>query len=226
MMKQLFIILISLVLINCSKHQTTNKFSTSQIHDVLNYNGSPSSKSDKSMLMFSDQGSWFAFSFPDSIPDFGGFTGPFLMTQDNGVWLSPSSLQFTIKNKSNEIVPFLNLKTRSYNSHLEQKYNYKEVSIKQTLVFSSGHTALTTTELKNTSNKTSILSISINGKASFINGLEFKSEGNQITINSERTNAIGHYILPFTIENIDSKSGAYSTEQIQIKLEPGQSRKI
>ena len=43
---------------------------------------------DKSGLMFSDQGAWFAYGLPESDRRLLGFSGPFLMTQDNGIWSS------------------------------------------------------------------------------------------------------------------------------------------
>ena len=43
------------------------KTTTNQTSDVLNYHITPKTNFDKSGLMFSDQGAWFAYSFQDSI---------------------------------------------------------------------------------------------------------------------------------------------------------------
>ena len=72
--------------------------------DILSYTGTPTHNKDKEMLMFSDQGAWFAYSIPDSITKGQGFSGPFLMTQENGVWSSAMLSQILIKIDQNEPV--------------------------------------------------------------------------------------------------------------------------
>ena len=61
---------------------TTEHLSLSQ--NILDFKGAPKEKAERGMLMFSDQGAWFAYGLPDSVNTFGGFSGPFLMTQEMG----------------------------------------------------------------------------------------------------------------------------------------------
>ncbi|OOV21325.1 hypothetical protein BXU11_16915 [Flavobacterium sp. LM5] len=56
----------------------------------IDYKGNPKNATDRNPLAFSDKGAWFAFGFLDASGIQAGFSGPFLMTEQNGVWLSPS----------------------------------------------------------------------------------------------------------------------------------------
>lgn len=71
----------------------------------LNYKGNPTNATDRKSLAFSDKGAWFGFGFLDASNVQAGFSGPFLMTEQNGVWLSPSfvSLQLKDENKNEAI---------------------------------------------------------------------------------------------------------------------------
>ncbi len=93
--------------------------------------------------MFSDQGAWFAYSFPDSTSKVTGFSGPFLMTQQNGIWSSASLTNLVIENTQ-----WKSITTKSFNSHLEQVFKSENLELKQELVFSSGHTAIIKSTLK------------------------------------------------------------------------------
>jgi len=47
-----------------------------EIHNLLDYRGTPNSPEDKSFLVFSDKGSWFGYSIPVTLNQ-NGFSGPF-----------------------------------------------------------------------------------------------------------------------------------------------------
>ena len=82
-----FLIYLSLVIfiISCnSEKYQVDAFPNSLPSNTLNYTGSPISVEDKSSLMFSDQGAWFAYGFPSEGNIVLGFSGPFLMTQGQG----------------------------------------------------------------------------------------------------------------------------------------------
>ena len=72
----------------------------------LDYRITPKDAIDKSGLIFSDQGAWFAYSLPKTNKNIIGFSGPFLMTQQNGVWSSASlsNLKLTYGNHSESLV--------------------------------------------------------------------------------------------------------------------------
>ena len=56
----------------------------------INYKGNPANATDRKSLVFSDKGAWFGFGFLEPSEVQAGFSGPFLMTEQNGVWLSSS----------------------------------------------------------------------------------------------------------------------------------------
>ncbi len=194
-------------------------------NNILNYKISPKHPKDKGGLMFSDQGAWFAYSFPDSIVNYGGFSGPFLMTQQNGVWISPSLSQLLIKNENNQSITWSSIETNNYNSHLEQVFNNEKLNLKQELVFSSGNTALIKSTLTNVSELPIDLSLEWKGQATLAEGLNISSENHQLNIHSSKSNAIGHILFQkeTVIKNTDS---TYYTVAEKIHLKPNESKEI
>ena len=98
-MKKLFYIFLTLLIFGC-KPETSTTPETNYLEyskDVLDYRITPKDSLDKSGLMFSDQGAWFGFGFPDSTDIIEDFSGPFLMTEQNGVWSSSSLLQLELR---------------------------------------------------------------------------------------------------------------------------------
>ena len=109
---------------------------------ILDYRITPKDALDKSGLMFSDQGAWFAYGFPDSTAIVNGFSGPFLMTQQNGIW-STSSLS-RIRISVNDHPVYIKKENivyqHSYASHLEQNIDIRGISLKERLLFLNGNT--------------------------------------------------------------------------------------
>ena len=105
--------------------------------------------------MFSDQGAQFSYSLPDSLAAYGGFSGPFLMTQENGAWIGPSLTRLQLSDVSNnkQVVDWENdlVLQKSFASHLEQRFENDSLNVEQQLVFISGHTALQLTTITNNS---------------------------------------------------------------------------
>ena len=118
-MKQFISTLLFFLILQSAFSQT--KFPILELSkNSLNYKGFPKNATDRKSLAFSDKGAWFGFGFlePGSIQ--GGFSGPFLMTEQNGVWLSSSfvSLRLLNDNKQDEINWEKSLvNPNSYNSH-------------------------------------------------------------------------------------------------------------
>ena len=187
--------------------------------DVLNYQVTPKMKFDKSGLMFSDQGAWFAYSFPDST-NITGFTGPFLMTQQNGIWSSASLTNMVIDNNK-----WISNKTTTYNSHLEQIFTSKNIELKQELVFISGHTAIINSTIKSISDKPQTINYQFENKKLLADGLKLSSSKNQLTINSTKTDAIGHIIFPEKV-NLTSTDSTFVSNKISVVLKPNQTKKF
>lgn len=220
MNKIIFSILIITLTLSCVTKTETEKaqeFKYVQKHNnLLNYTITPKHKFDKDGLMFSDQGAWFAYSFPETTTNIG-FSGPFLLTQQNGIWSSENLTVLDVKDQEwNEHI------TNSYNSHLEQVYKSKDVELVQKLVFSSGHTAVIQTEIKNISDKKVTLQYQWKNASILADELELFSEGNTVKITSKKTNAIGYLQFPEKIENC--KENTYQTKSKTLELPVGETK--
>ncbi len=227
---QYLIISLSVICFGC-KNETDSTNNEEQIDplkfskNILDYRISPKNSKDKNGLMFSDQGAWFAYSFPDSIVNYGGFSGPFLMTQQNGVWISPSLSKLLIKNENNQDITWTTTECESFNSHLKQVFKSKTISLKQELVYSSGHTALIKSTITNDSELPIEISLGWKCQATFAEELSFSSNGNQLKIKSAKSEAVGHIIFEkgTVIRNSDS---IYSTVAETIQLKPNETKEI
>lgn len=222
-LKQLFFVILSILCIGCvskSEEDSTNfkylKFS----EDILNYHITPKEKFDKSGLMFSDQGAWFAYSFPDSISNLTGFSGPFLMTQQNGIWSSASLSNLVIDNNI-----WTSHSSISYNSHLEQTFKSDHLELKQELVFSSGHTAIIKSTLKNNSQSDKKITYHFKSESLFADGLKLSTDKNKLVINSSKTDAIGHILFPNEIV-LNSTDSTYTSNIISIELKPNETKEF
>ena len=88
---QFIVVLILILSFGCNKSkdlkEVDNEFNFLRFsQNILDYRITPKDSVDKSGLMFSDQGAWFAYSLPKTGKGTLGFSGPFLMTQQNGIW--------------------------------------------------------------------------------------------------------------------------------------------
>jgi len=217
----LIILSIFMVLESCTRpEQKATKNHLKFSENILDYHLTPTQKFDKSGLMFSDQGAWFAYSFPDSISSTTGFSGPFLMTQQNGVWSSAAITNLVIENTQ-----WKSRATRSFNSHLEQIYTSDILELTQELVFSSGHTAIIKSTLKNTSTSTQTLNYHFKNKVLLADGLELSTNHNQLTIKSSKTDAIGHVIFPKDVL-LKSNDSTYFSDKISIELKPNETKEF
>ncbi|SHJ38352.1 putative isomerase [Arenibacter nanhaiticus] len=163
--------------------------------DILNYKGTPKSFDDRDMLMFSDQGAWFAYSFPDSPGGIGGFAGPFLMTQKNGQWISKSLAEMEVSSEASE-APLIDwekdLKSQnSFASHMEQIFENDSIRIRQELVFISGHTALQRTTITNIAKRGFAINSQFKGDL-FEVGITAAKEDRGVKFNSVHSKAIGY----------------------------------
>ncbi len=197
-MKKLIVILIVTSFFGCKPEpkEVTEidylKFS----ENILDYRITPKDSLDKSGLMFSDQGAWFAYGLPDSTSHNLGFSGPFLMTQDNGVWSSKYGLtNFLFGNGYDaKIIEWDENQSyqKSYSSHLELGFQNDSLDVKGTLLFLSGHTALQNLIIKNISDKKITIQLSSSNDL-FDIGLETSTEDRQtLKITSNKSEAIGY----------------------------------
>lgn len=222
MNKLITIISILILTISCNTKTSvkeTNSFKLVETYNnLLDYTISPKKKFDKNGLMYSDQGAWFAYSFPNS-NDKTGFSGPFLMTQQNGVWSSEHLALLEIENQQ-----WNHHTTTSYNSHLEQIFTSKDLQLTQKLVFSSGHTAFIQSEIKNISREDVSTQYYWKNTPILADSLTLSSSAKEIKITSAKTNAIGYLKFPDNIKNCNNNQ--YQTEPKQINLAPNETKTI
>jgi len=172
----------------------------------LDYRITPKDSLDKSGLMFSDQGAWFAYGLTDTEIPLPGFSGPFLMTQQNGIWssMSLSRLSLTTGIHNNKLINPKNdlVQQESHSSHLEQVFKNKNIELKQQLVFLSGHTAFQKMTITNVSDKSIQINASVQGGVDDI-GLSMSNERGVVKLTSSKSNAIGYIQSANEIERID-----------------------
>lgn len=189
----------------------------------LNYKGNPTTATDRKSLAFSDKGAWFGFGFLNSAQVQGGFSGPYLLTEQNGVWISPSFVSLNLSDKNQQ--ELINWKTSlvdqsSYNSHLEQKFQNEKLVVQQQLVFSSGHSAIQQTSITNRSTETITLFPSYSSKL-FLGDLQLSNENKTLKIVSTKSKAVG-YIQFSNTNTIEITKEGYKTQLEQINLKPNE----
>ncbi|MBT3180578.1 MAG: trehalase [Candidatus Marinimicrobia bacterium] len=197
--------------------------------NMLDYRGTPSSGNDRNSLVFSDQGAWFAYGLPNINSNIGGFTGPFLMTQENGVWCSKSLSQLTLQNgKTKEILDWSKFQStsNSYNSHLEKVSENDDLIILQTLFFNSAHSAIIITEITNKTEELIKLDPYWHGSL-FPGSLHFIRKNDIINLVSPKTNATG-YLQPIGSEvvSFELTESSYRLELNRLIIEPKETKKI
>ena len=225
------VVLMCLLLIFCEQRKDEIKSPETGLlpSNVLNYSASPKSPNDKSALAFSDQGAWFAYGYSDSTDHLGGFSGPFLMTQDNGAWISPALSKLSLMNSiTDEVIDWVSFEVTmsSYNSHIEQFYMSEALNLKQSLFFCSPHSAMIISEITNVSQHTIEIIPSWGGQT-FLDGISLTSFKNGIRIDSERSLAKGYVRVTEELDNVKIESD--SSYQITLKskrIEPGETHSI
>lgn len=204
-------------------------YETKQVANVLNFKGTPNSPDYRESLAYSDQGAWFAYGFPSDSHYAGGFSGPFLMTQENGVWCSPVLSQLILKNKkTGEEFQWedFRIKTYSYNSHLEQTYSGPLLNVNQILFFSSPSTAIQVSMITNNSEESLYLRPEWTGSL-ILKNIHFEEFDHITTIVSEESTSTGYIYYP--AEDILHMKVNDSSLHVQLNtmtLRPGESREL
>lgn len=195
--------------------------------NILNYQGNPKEANDRQSLVFSDKGAWFGFGFLDNESPKGGFSGPYLLTEQNGVWLSNSFVALQLLDqKGNDVIDWKENRVtqNSFLSHLEQTFKNESIHVKQELLFLSGHSAILQTTITNTSLEKSKLSPVFQG-TSFLDAMRFTQEQETLKIVSKKSNAIG-YLQFLNANAISISNNNYKALINEITLQPNESKTI
>ena len=226
-MNKLLILLLSVLVLSCTNKDYFDPLDTSLPANILNYSGTPALPESRASLVFSDQGAWFGYGFPAEKHYYGGFSGPFLMTQENGVWISPSlsQLNLLIDDKIMDWQEF-SISTTSFNSHLTQTFTSGALSISQTLFYPTSHSALINTIITNTGNREITIQPAWDGSI-FLDGIVLEKKTNGITIYSDNTNAIGHIqVLKDSISGFNVTDSTYALRLDEFVLESSESKEL
>jgi putative isomerase len=219
---------LALLIISCNTEQhQVDTLPNLLPSNTLDYSGNPSAPKDRNSLMFSDRGAWFAYGF--SRQKKAGFTGPFLMTQGQGEWSSEMLSQLKLVNtQTKETIDWneFSLSQNSYNSHLEQLFESKNLIISQTLFYPTPHSAIITTRITNLSGETLMFQPNWRGTV-FSNGLQVAKEGNQVTLTTTRSTAKG-IIQTYEdqINNISTTDSSYAIALIKFEIKHNETKTL
>ena len=204
-------------------------FSAKDFPNILNYKGVPDSAFDRSVYAYSDLGAWHGYSMPDKTDQnlLGSFIGPYIMTQDNGIWLSEALSTLEIVNEKNgQVIDFSKatiLANNSYPNQLTQVLEIQNPSLllETNLIFISNRTALIKVSLTNKS-KEKDLEIAVQWRGnSFLEAVGFSKKAQGIQIDFGKNKHIGWISTPtFKEANIEIKNKDYSIQAQPKVLKP------
>ncbi|WP_222982426.1 MGH1-like glycoside hydrolase domain-containing protein [Flagellimonas meishanensis] len=222
-----YLILI-LVLFGCEQNiqiqEPQKKYEVSE--NILDYIGVPKTPRDRSMLMFSDLGAWFAYGLQDATDNGIGFSGPFLMTQENGVWASQGLGNLQLSINGNKVLGWKNalVTQKSFTGQLEQVFADSLLGIWQQLVFKSGHTAIQRSVVTNRSKAPVTLKAHFLGTL-FDLDLHISKEEDRLKLVSGKSDAVGY--IQFLNKPMDisvENESSFNASSEQFTLEPGDSK--
>lgn len=225
--KTIFLILVFFFIISSGWSQKGFSILESAKNSI-NFKGNPANATDRKSLAFSDKGAWFAFGFLNASNVQAGFSGPFLMTEQNGVWLSSSFVSLQLKDeKGQDIIDWKSslVAQNSYNSHLEQQFKNEKLDVKQQLVFLSGHTVLQRTSITNKSAKPITLFPSYNASL-FLDDLQLSNEKNTLRIVSSKSIAVGYIQFLKSNPEIEITKQGYKAQTEKLVLKPNETKEI
>lgn len=182
------------------------KLSTKYFSNVLNYQGVPDSALDRSIYAYSDLGAWHGYALPTNKDQqlLGSFIGPYLLTQDNGIWLSDCLAKLKIIDQDNnqaiDLSNALVIKNNSYPNQLTQVLQIKNPAllIQTQLIFLSNRTAFIKVAIQNKDQDKSLnLAVSWSGK-SFLETVRFSKEEHGVQISFGKNENIGWISTPDT----------------------------
>lgn len=215
-----------LLLAGCSVQQEEQVKSAFPAN-VLDYTAEVDKPTDRKALVFSDQGAWFGYSLPAENANFDGFVGPFLMTQENGKWLSSAFNRLRITNSKGEIFDWQNANqvTQSFSGHLEKIAESANLKVVQKLYFADENEAAILTYLTNRADYKETYSLVWHGRAD-LPGISLVVESNTLRIYSEKSSAVGTIVFGDETEKIITDSTAYEVRLRDLNLGPNEEKTV
>ena len=210
---------------------STELISVKDFPNILDYKGIPDSALDRSVYAYSDLGAWHGYALPSSKDQGfkGSFIGPYIMTQDNGIWLSQALTTLEIIHGEDGKVIDLSkgkvLENNSYPNQLTQVLEIQQPSLllETNLFFISNRTALIKVSLQNKSkDKETTIAIRWRGN-SFLEAVQFSKEADGIQIDFGKNKNIGWISIPNINQAVtQAKDKNYSIRLQDQKLQPNE----
>lgn len=197
--------------------------------NILNLKGVPDSTTDRSVFAFSDLGAWHGYALPtEKDKKFtGSFVGPFIMTQDNGVWINDCLSKLEIinvkKGKKINLQAATIIASNSFPNKLHQTFQTKSPAllVETQLIFVSDRTALIKLVIQNQS-KDSNLELAVRWEGnSFLEGVSFRKQSEGILIDFGKNKHVG-WISSNAKDGFETKidDSKYSLQLNHKKLAP------
>lgn len=217
----LYSILFLIILISCNLNESIDTNTSAPNHlealvnsfpNVLNYKGVPDSTTDRSVYAFTDMGAWHGYALPTAEDKAftGSFIGPYILTQDNGVWINDclSKLEiFNLKQKEKiNLEEATIVETNSFPNKLQQIFQTKSPAllIETQLIFVSKRTALIKLAIQNQS-KDMDLELAVRWVGdSFLEGVSFSKKSEGILVDFGKNKHVG-WISPYAKNGFDTK---------------------
>ncbi len=150
-----FIFLFAVLLICCqdkNDSRDAQALSTTLPNRMLDYWGIPESKNDEMLAMFFDCGAWFGFGHGDSTDL--NFSGPILLQEERGSWLSSQLLQLNVIDlEQGTNAKMEQVQSNAYLSHIEKKGVVGGAKFLQTIHFHSDQLAIHRCAVENVSDE-------------------------------------------------------------------------
>ncbi len=192
--------------------------------NVLDLQIVPDSADDRSGSTFMDQGAWFGFSLPEP-SGLGGFAGPFLMTQDNGVWLSKTlgQLQLTDTRTASAIdlndlqAHELNFYPGRLHQTIETRSPHLQIELE--LIFLSKWVAFTQLRIQNNELETIPLRVEWQGDL-LMDDASFLQSAEGVQVQFEGNDNIGMIISAGAAVNVPASGRTYRLVSGEYELKP------
>ncbi|WP_456457764.1 MGH1-like glycoside hydrolase domain-containing protein [Reichenbachiella sp.] len=172
------------VLMSCDQSQSSNVENLQpEFSNLFDLSGMPNNVKDRSVFSFSDLGAWHSYSL--SPKPSGGFVGPYLMTDDNGIWASQQlvTLQLSLGGLALDWSSAKMIESLYLPGRLIQTYQLEGITIKQELIFISNRSTLVQYQIESNAKQPKV--VADLKAATWLSGWSFSVDNDQLLLQSD-----------------------------------------
>ncbi|MDW3211457.1 MAG: trehalase family glycosidase [Reichenbachiella sp.] len=172
------------VLMSCGQSQSSNVENLQpEFSNLFDLWGMPNNVKDRSVFSFSDLGAWHSYSL--SPKPSGGFVGPYLMTDDNGIWASQQlvTLQLSLGGLALDWSSAKMIESLYLPGRLIQTYQLEGITIKQELIFISNRSTLVQYQIESNAKQPKV--VADLKAATWLSGWSFSVDNDQLLLQSD-----------------------------------------